>query len=62
VVMGMGTPAQVVEEVKRRIQDLAPGGGFIFGSVHNIQANVPPENIVAMFDAARELGGYPVRA
>ena len=60
VVMGMGTPQAVVEDVKRRIHDLAPGGGFVFGSVHNIQANVPPENIVAMFDAARELGGYPI--
>jgi uroporphyrinogen decarboxylase len=60
VVMGMGTPAQVAEEVKRRIHDLAPGGGFIFGSVHNIQANVPPENIVAMFDTARDCGGYPI--
>ena len=61
VVMGTGTVPQVVDEVKRRIHDLAPGGGFIFGSVHNIQADVPPENIVAMFDAARDLGGYPIR-
>ncbi|MBI2116470.1 MAG: hypothetical protein HYT85_15505 [candidate division NC10 bacterium] len=59
VVLQTGTPRDVVEEVKRRIQDLAPGGGFVFGSVHNIQANVPPENIVAMFGAAREFGGYP---
>ncbi|HEX7549397.1 MAG TPA: uroporphyrinogen decarboxylase family protein [Candidatus Methylomirabilis sp.] len=61
VVMGTGTVPQVVDEVKRRIHDLAPGGGFIFGSVHNIQADVPPENIVAMFDAAVEFGGYPIR-
>jgi uroporphyrinogen decarboxylase len=60
VVMGTGTPREVVEDVKRRIHDLAPGGGFVFGSVHNIQANVPPANIVAMFEAARELGGYPI--
>jgi len=60
VVLQNGTPKQVAEEVRRRIQDLAPGGGFIFGSVHNIQANVPPENIVAMYDAAREYGGYPI--
>jgi uroporphyrinogen decarboxylase len=32
---------------------MAPGGGFIFQQVHNIMANVPPENIVAMFDAVR---------
>ncbi len=60
VVMGTGTVAQVVEDVKRRIHDLAPGGGFVFGSVHNIQANVPPENIVAMFEAAQAFGRYPV--
>jgi uroporphyrinogen decarboxylase len=60
VIMGTGTPQEVVEDVKRRIHDLAPGGGFVFGSVHNIQANVPPENIVAMFEAAREFGGYPI--
>ena len=59
--MGTGSPAQVVDDVKRRIHDLAPGGGFIFGSVHNIQANVPSANIVAMFDTARDLGGYPIR-
>jgi uroporphyrinogen decarboxylase len=61
VVMGNGTVPQVRDDVKRRIHDLAPGGGLIFGSVHNIQANVPPENIVAMFDAALEFGGYPIR-
>ncbi|HWT81343.1 MAG TPA: uroporphyrinogen decarboxylase family protein [Candidatus Methylomirabilis sp.] len=60
VIMGTGTVQQVRDEVKRRIHDLAPGGGFVFGSVHNIQANVPPENIVAMFDAARDLGSYPI--
>ncbi len=60
VIMGMGTPKEIMEDVKRRVHDLAPGGGFVFGSVHNIQANVPPENIVAMFDAAREFGGYPI--
>ena len=59
-VLPFGTPQDVVDEVKRRIHDLAPGGGFVFGSVHNIQANVPPENIVAMFDTARDLGGYPI--
>jgi len=61
VVLQTGTPKDVVEDVKRRIQDLAPGGGFIFGSIHNIQANVPPENIVAMFDATRDLGEYPIQ-
>jgi uroporphyrinogen decarboxylase len=60
VIMGTGTPQEVVKDVKQRIRDLAVGGGFVFGSVHNIQANVPPENIVAMFDTAREWGRYPI--
>ena len=62
VVMQNGTPKEVAEEVKRRIHDLAPGGGFVFGSVHNIQAKVPVENIVALFNAAEEFGGYPIQA
>jgi uroporphyrinogen decarboxylase len=41
VVLGTRTPGEVVADVKRRIDDLAPGGGYVFGSVHNIQANVP---------------------
>ncbi len=55
-VLPYGTPAQVADEVKRRIDDLAPGGGFVFNVVHNIQAFVPPENIVAAFDTAYEYG------
>jgi uroporphyrinogen decarboxylase len=57
-VLPFGKPAEVVDEVKRRIDDLAPGGGFVFAAVHNIQAFVPPENIVAAFDAALEYGKY----
>ena len=53
-----GTPEQVSDEVKRRIDDLGPGGGFVFAAVHNIQAFVPPENIVALFDTALEYGNY----
>lgn len=49
---------EVRDEVQRRIDDLAPGGGFVFAAVHNIQAFVPPENIVAAFDTAREYGRY----
>jgi uroporphyrinogen decarboxylase len=57
-VLPQGTPQQVRDEVKRRIDDLAPGGGFIFNTVHNIQADVPPENILAMWEALREYGVY----
>ena len=58
VVLQFGSPAEVEAEVRRRIEDFAPGGGFVFGSVHNIQANVPPANIVAMFEAAHRYGVY----
>jgi uroporphyrinogen decarboxylase len=60
-VMAQGSPAVLKEEVKRRIHDLAPGGGFVFASVHTIQANVSPENVVAFFEAAHEYGSYPIR-
>ncbi len=57
-VLPFGKPQDVADEVKRRIDDLAPGGGFVFAAVHNIQAFVPPENIVALFDTALEYGWY----
>ena len=49
-----GTPAEVREQVLRRMEVLAPGGGFIFNAVHNVQANTPLANIVAMIDAVKE--------
>jgi uroporphyrinogen decarboxylase len=57
-VLPFGRPEEVADEVKRRIDDLAPDGGFVFATVHNIQALVPPENIVAAFETAREYGKY----
>ena len=57
-VLPFGTPGQVADEVKRRIDDLAPGGGFVFASIHNVQTGVPPENVVAMFDTAQAHGVY----
>jgi uroporphyrinogen decarboxylase len=57
-VLPFGKPEEVADEVKRRIDDLAPGGGFVFAAVHNIQALVPPENIVTMFDTALAYGKY----
>jgi len=53
-----GTPNEIKKEVKERIDILAPGGGFIFGTVHNIQADVPPENVMAMWEALQEAGQY----
>jgi len=58
-VLPFGTPRDVEKEVKRRIEDLAPGGGFVFTQVHNIQAGVPPENIMAMYNAVKKYGKYP---
>ncbi len=49
-----GSPAEVAREVARHVDVFAPGGGYVFASVHNVQASVPPENLLAMFDAARE--------
>lgn len=57
-VLPLGTPEDVREEVKRRLGDLAPGGGYVFAQVHNIQPDVPPENIVAMWETALECGAY----
>jgi len=61
-VLPYGTPEQVREEVRRRILDLGPGGGYVVCPVHNIQPEVPPENVVAMYNAAYDLGSYPLKA
>lgn len=58
VVMPFGTPQQVRDETKRRIEDLAPGGGFIFAPIHVIQGEVPPENIMAWWETLQEYGKY----
>jgi uroporphyrinogen decarboxylase len=55
-VLPLGTPAEVREEVKRRIEDLGDNGGYVLCPVHNVQPEVPPENLVAMFEAALEYG------
>ncbi|MFN2225469.1 MAG: uroporphyrinogen decarboxylase family protein [Anaerolineae bacterium] len=57
-VLGTATPAEVKDHVRQNIEALAPGGGFVFAAVHDIQPNVPPENIVAMWEAWREYGVY----
>ena len=54
-------PEQVAAEVRERIRIFAPGGGFVFNPIHNIQQGTPPANIVAAYDAAREAGVYPIR-
>jgi uroporphyrinogen decarboxylase len=49
-----GTPQQVREHVREQVAMFRPGGGFVFQSVHNILADVPPQNIVAMYDALKK--------
>ena len=56
-VLPFGTPAEVREQVLRRCEIFAPGGGFVFNTIHNIQAQTPVANIVAMLDAVHEFNG-----
>ncbi|MCL4534631.1 MAG: uroporphyrinogen decarboxylase family protein [Bacteroidetes bacterium] len=60
-VLPQGTPADVRAEVDRRIADLAPGGGYVLNAVHNVQPDVPVENVLTMFQYAVERGRYPIR-
>jgi len=55
-----GTTDDVRREVRRRIKDLAPGGGYICAAVHSILADVPVENLYAMFDEVMKSGTYPL--
>lgn len=58
-VLPQGTPEDVRRMVLDRLEVFALGGGFVFCQVHNIQANVPPANIIAMYNAVREFNGQP---
>jgi uroporphyrinogen decarboxylase len=53
-ILPRGSAEQVMDHVRQRVRIWSPGGGFVFQQVHNILANVPPANIVAMFDAIGE--------
>jgi uroporphyrinogen decarboxylase len=59
-VLPFGTQQEVEEEVRARINAFAPGGGYILAPAHNVQADVPPANIVAMVQAAHLYGQYPL--
>jgi uroporphyrinogen-III decarboxylase len=50
-VLPFGTPAEVTAQVTERLATFSPSGGYIFNTIHNIQARTPTENIVAMVDA-----------
>jgi hypothetical protein len=56
-----GTPDQVRREAHERIRIFAPGGGFVFNTIHNVQPRVPVENVLAMYRAVRDYGGYPIK-
>lgn len=55
-----GTVDEIRNEVREHIDILAPGGGYVFGTIHNIQADITPERVMAVFDTAREHGLYPI--
>jgi uroporphyrinogen-III decarboxylase len=53
-----GTPKDIKKEVIERINIFAPGGGFIFNAIHNIQAKTPVENLIALFETFNEYRNY----
>ena len=53
-----GSKQEIADEVKRNIDIFAPGGGYVFAQVHNIQADIPPENIIAMLEAFQKYNKY----
>ncbi len=57
-VLPRGTPQEVRDQVRRNVELLMPGGGYIFATVHNVQADVPPENLLAMVETLHEVGIY----
>ena len=60
-ILPYGTLAEVRQEVRRVIELLGPGGGYMLGAVHTLMDEVPPENILAMVDAVEEFGRYPLK-
>jgi uroporphyrinogen decarboxylase len=57
-VLPFGSPEEIKDQVRERIQVLSPGGGFVFATIHNIQEDVTPEKIEAMLQAVRTYGQY----
>ena len=56
-----GSAEQIREDIRRRVQILAPGGGFVFNQIHNVLGEIPPENVMAMIEAGHEFGTYPIQ-
>jgi uroporphyrinogen decarboxylase len=59
-ILPRGRVDEVKAEVRQRIRDLGPGGGYVVAAVHNIQPDVSPENIITLAEATREFGVYPL--
>ena len=59
-VMPFGTPEEVKSEAIKTMKTLGPGGGYILAPTHYLQADVPPENVIALRDAVLEFGKYPL--
>jgi uroporphyrinogen decarboxylase len=57
-ILPFAKPEEIRNHVKANLEIFKPNGGYVFNNVHNIQAGVPPENIVALYDAAYEFGFY----
>ena len=57
-VLSFGTPQEVRDEVRRRIDDLAPGGGYVLTPRWAVRPEVPPENLCAVYEAVEEYGRY----
>jgi uroporphyrinogen decarboxylase len=56
-----GSREAVIAEAKRRITQLAPGGGYILAPSNHLQTDVPPENVVTLFETAQTFGTYPLQ-
>ncbi len=57
-----GTPDEIRQEVRRRMEIFGPGGGFVFNPIHNVQSGVPLENLLALYEAVRDFRAYPLGA
>ena len=59
-ILPAGSPQDVEAEVRHLLKEMAPGGGLVVCAVHNIQADVSPENVLAFFDSVAKWGKYPL--
>ena len=59
-VLPFGTPDEVRAQVRENVRVFAPGGGFVFATVHNVQPPTPVENLLAMYETVAEMRGYPI--